>query len=76
MMGFTNIARWDRLLRLLLGIGMLYFGWFQVPAGLLQAALRIFGWIPLATGVLGWSPLYSFLGLDTRRLGGPREPTE
>ncbi len=70
-LSFRNQARWDRLLRVALGASMLTAGLWVVPEGLLGAVLRVFGLIPLVTGLLGWSPLYAILGWSTlhRRRG-------
>jgi hypothetical protein len=67
-MEYTNEAGWDRALRILLGIGMIYLGWFVLEDGLLGATLKIFGFIPLLTGLLGWCPFYSLLGTATKGL--------
>ena len=56
----TNEAGWDRMVRVLAGL---------VLVGL--AATQTVGWwgwlgiIPLATGAIGWCPLYTVLGLST-----------
>ena len=36
---------------------------------LLGAALRVFGIIPLVTGLIGWSPFYALFGWSTHRPG-------
>jgi len=56
----TNEAGWDRMVRVLAGLALV---------GL--AATQTVGWwgwlgiIPLATGAIGWCPLYTVLGLNT-----------
>ena len=56
----TNEAGWDRMVRVIAGL---------VLIGL--AATQTVGWwgwlgiIPLATGAIGWCPLYTVLGLST-----------
>lgn len=56
----TNEASWDRIVRVMAGLILL---------GL--AATNAVGWwgwlgiIPLATGAIGWCPLYTVLGLST-----------
>ncbi len=52
---------------------MLVAGWWLWPDGILGAALRIFGIIPLVTGLIGWSPFYSLFDWSTRRTD--RRPT-
>jgi hypothetical protein len=66
-MQITNQALWDRLLRLAIGLAMIYVGWLGSPVGLLGAAMRVFGPIPVITGLLGWDPLYAILGICTLR---------
>jgi hypothetical protein len=66
---FRNEANWDRFLRVLLGAGMLLLGWFVIGEGILGAAFRIFGFIPLVTGLMGWCPFYTLLGVATKRAG-------
>lgn len=56
----TNEASWDRIVRVMAGLILL---------GL--AATNAVGWwgwlgiIPLATGAIGWCPLYTVLGMST-----------
>jgi hypothetical protein len=56
----TNEGTIDRALRVIAGL---------VLIGLtLTGNIGVWGWIgvvPLATGALGWCPLYSMLGLNT-----------
>jgi len=67
-MEYTNEAGWDRALRVVLGLIMIYLGWFVLGDGLVAAAFKIFGFVPLITGVIGWCPFYSLLGLATKRV--------
>ena len=46
---------------------MLVAGWWVVPDGIWGAALRVFGIIPLITGLIGWSPFYALFGWSSRR---------
>ena len=66
-MAYTNESTVDRVLRLILGVGMLYVGWFILEEGLPAAALKIFGFIPLITGLLGWCPFYTLFGLSSQK---------
>jgi hypothetical protein len=55
-----NIGSVDRLLRIVLGIGLISIA--------LTGPQTPWGWIgivPLATAFLGWCPVYSLLGLKT-----------
>jgi hypothetical protein len=58
----ANEGTFDRALRVVLGIGLLTIAFVgpKTPIGYL-------GLIPLATGLVGSCPLYSLLGLSTRR---------
>lgn len=69
-MKLHNLASWERVLRCGIGVGMLALGWSGVAPGLGGAALQLFGWFPLVTGLIGWSPIYSMLGISTRRDNG------
>ncbi len=55
----------DRVLRVIVGAGLisLVFVGPQTPWGWI-------GVIPLATGLIGWCPLYSLLGINTRKKAG------
>jgi hypothetical protein len=70
-MNYTNEATWDRTLRIVLGVVMLYLGWFALGDGLAAAVFKIFGFLPLITGLLGWCPFYSLLGLATKKIRRP-----
>lgn len=62
-----NMGRVDRLLRVMIGLVLLALGFADTLPGLWGTAARWFGWVPLATGLLGWCPLYSLLGIRTGR---------
>ncbi len=64
-MSFANEAGWDRIARVALGIVFLYLGWAEVVMGGWGTALKIIGFVPLATGLLGWCPLYQLFGFRT-----------
>ncbi len=66
-MNLHNVAPWERILRCGIGVAMLALGWAGVVPGLGGASLQLFGWFPLVTGLIGWSPIYSMLGVSTRR---------
>ena len=67
MMGFGNMSAFDRAVHVAAGGLMLAAGWAGLAAGVWRVGLEIFGWVPLATGLAGWSPLYVLLGLRTRK---------
>jgi DUF2892 family protein len=61
-MNINNVGGVDKLIRIVAGIGLLSLFF------LLQGDARWFGLIgvvPLATGLVGYCPLYSQLGLST-----------
>jgi len=68
-MSFQNLSFLDRIIRILIGLLMLWLGWTVQPAELVlwPIALRIFAWFPLITGFLGWCPIYAILGLSTHK---------
>ncbi len=56
----NNVGGIDKILRIVAGLGLVG----ATAAGMLPA----WGWIgivPLATGLIGWCPLYPLLGLNT-----------
>ena len=56
----NNVGGIDKILRIVAGLGLVG----ATAAGMLPA----WGWIgivPLATGLMGWCPLYPLLGLNT-----------
>lgn len=67
---FANLATWDRALRIVLGLVMLYLGWSDLVDGVWAIALVVFAWVPLLTGAIGWCPTYSILGISTLRRPG------
>lgn len=67
MPGYINEAGWDRTVRILLGAGLLILGWSGLVGGTLGLVLKVFGFLPLATGLLGWCPAYAVFGFTTRK---------
>lgn len=66
-MGFVNETGWDRAVRIALGVVLLYLGWAGVVAGGWGTFFKLFGFVPLLTGAVGWCPLYSIIGFRTNR---------
>ncbi|MEX2278543.1 MAG: DUF2892 domain-containing protein [Acidimicrobiia bacterium] len=64
-MSFVNEAGWDRIVRVALGVVILYLGWSGVTDGGLGTVFKFLGLVPLATGLVGWCPLYSMLRFRT-----------
>lgn len=63
---FSNVGRLDRALRVTVGLALI-----AAAVGLYGAAFQTaWGWIGLiflATGLVGWCPLYTALGVKTCR---------
>jgi hypothetical protein len=64
-MGFVNEATWDRIARVAIGSVLLYLGWAEVVTGGWGTFLKLIGFVPLATGLIGWCPLYALLRFRT-----------
>ncbi len=56
----TNIGSWDKILRIVVGVGLLALGAFG-PIG----RWGLIGLIPLLTGVVGSCSLYTLFGMST-----------
>jgi hypothetical protein len=59
----TNVGTIDRLIRVVLGVALLWFALLAAPTG-----YNWIGWIgviPLVTALIGNCPLYSILGVST-----------
>jgi hypothetical protein len=67
MMKFINEANWDRIIRVILGVLLLYLGWGGVVTGGLGVFFKWIGFLPLVTGLVGFCPLYALLKFRTNR---------
>ncbi len=59
----TNVGGIDRVLRIVIGLGLLWYALLAAPMG-----YNWIGWIgvvPLLTALVGVCPLYSILGINT-----------
>jgi hypothetical protein len=56
-----NIELWDRVIRIVLGT-VLLSGFFLLKTP--WRGVGLIGLIPLATGLIGWCPLYAWILLD------------
>ena len=65
MASFMNEATWDRALRVVLGLFLLYLGWTGTVGGTLGWIFKIGGFLPLATGIFGWCALYQLFDFST-----------
>jgi hypothetical protein len=64
-----NLSGAERVLRMLTGAAMLGAAWTGTVTGIAGVALQVFGWVPLATGVVGWCPFYAIFGFSTWHRG-------
>jgi len=62
-----NLGALDRTIRIVLGLGALALPLALPIHGHGALALGLFAWVPLATGLIGWCPIYELFGLSTRR---------
>jgi len=61
-MNMNNVGGMDKLVRIVAGLGLLSLFFF------LQGDARwlgVLGIVPLATGLVGYCPLYALIGLNT-----------
>jgi hypothetical protein len=63
----VNEATWDRAIRVVAGLLLLYLGWGGVVAGTLGTVLKWVGFLPLLTGTIGYCPAYPLLGIATKK---------
>lgn len=61
-----NEANWDRIVRVALGLLLLYLGWAGVVPGGWGLFLKIIGFVPLLTGLVGWCPIYALFKFGTK----------
>ena len=62
-----NLGIWDRIIRVAIAGGLLYFGLGVYGGSTLGIGLTIFSTIPLVTALLGNCLLYNLLGISTRK---------
>lgn len=62
----VNEGRWDRIIRIVLGLAMLVLGWGGFVGGTFGVILQWLGFVPLLTGLIGWCPLYSLFHIKTK----------
>ncbi len=66
-MKYVNEAGWDRIVRVVLGIALLYLGWAGVVTGGWGTFLKIIGFLPLLTGLAGFCPVYALFKFRTNK---------
>ena len=57
----TNIGGVDKILRIVVGLALIAWGIYA------NNWLGAIGAIPLFTGLLGWCPLYTLFGMNTKK---------
>ena len=62
----VNEANWDRIVRAVLGIILLYVGFGGVVVGTLGTVLGIVGALALVTGLVGFCPMYALIKFSTK----------
>lgn len=60
----SNVGGLDRKLRIIVGLVAIAFAIFG-PADIAWKWVGYFGAVPLLTGLIGWCPPYSLLGINT-----------
>ncbi len=73
-MKLLNEAGWDRGVRIVVGVVLLYLGWGGVVAGTWGIVFKILGFVPLLTGLIGWCPIYTLFGFQTCKSAPPVQP--
>ena len=66
-MKFQNESGINRMIRVVLGIAMLYLGWAGGVTGGWGVFFKIVGFLPLLTGLIGLCPPYAVLKSRTNR---------
>ncbi|RPH62863.1 MAG: DUF2892 domain-containing protein [Chloroflexi bacterium] len=61
----VNESNVDRIIRVVVGIVLLYLGFGGVLGGVLAIVADIFGVIMLLTGAIGFCPLYTLFKFST-----------
>jgi hypothetical protein len=62
-----NEAVWDRVVRVVAGIVLLYLGWGGVVTGTLGTVFQWLGFLPLLTGIVGFCPAYALFRMSTKK---------
>jgi hypothetical protein len=62
----ANVGSIDRIARIVIGLALIAAA-LGLFGPLFQSVWAWIGIIPLVTGVVGWCPLYSVLGIRTRK---------
>lgn len=58
---YCNVGSLDRKVRITLGLLVIVLGFY------FQSFWFLLGWVPLATGLVDFCPLYALLGINTSK---------
>lgn len=64
---WVNEGVWDRIIRVAIGVVLLYLGWSGTIDGGWGTFLKYFGFFPLVTGLSGFCLIYALFGYRTNR---------
>jgi len=56
-MKFANESSVDRIIRVVVGLALLALGWGGIVTGGFGIFLKVIGFVPLLTGIVGFCPL-------------------
>jgi hypothetical protein len=62
-----NVASWDRIIRAVLGVVLLYVGIAGLVSGWLGVVIAILGAVFLVTSLIGFCPIYAVFKLSTKK---------
>jgi hypothetical protein len=62
-----NVAGWDRIVRVILGIVLLYLGFGGATSGALAIILDVAAVVLIATAIVDFCPIYALLHTGTKR---------
>ena len=60
-----NVGTVDRVIRIVLGIGLIVLAYFHVFTGLLAIAAYVVAAVALVTGVVRFCPAWALFGINT-----------
>ena len=63
----VNESTLDRGIRIVIGLLLLVLGFGGYVTGTAGTVLKVLGFVPLLTGLIGFCPLYSLFKLNTNR---------
>lgn len=69
-----NVGTIDRWLRVAAGIVLLTLGFGGFVGGTLGLVFKVLGFVPIATGLLGWCPLYALFGVSSCPVADAKAP--